>query len=173
VGLVTFDRRVRRLIPARAGLGHLRVLLDALQEEKPGGETELARIFHDLVPQLKRRGLLIIISDCFGDLTELVAALAHFRFARHEAIILQVLDRDELEFPFQNWTRFDSLETADRHQLVDTSQFRSVYLDNLKRFQTGLKQGCHRHHIDLAPLVTDQAYAEGLAQYLSFRLARS
>src|ERR1700761_2236879 len=78
VGMVTFDTEVRRYIPPRSRVSHLRVLIDELQAGQPGGETEIGRVFHDLVPKLHRRGLLVIISDLFGDVTSLLKALAHF-----------------------------------------------------------------------------------------------
>ena len=170
VGLVTFDQKVRDYIPPRSRPSHLRVVLEALEKTKPGGETELAKVFHQLVPKIHRRGLLIILSDCFGDVPELMKALAHFRHAHHEIIIFQVWDPDELNFPFQQWTRFDSLESATDQKLVDPAQLRAVYLENLGRFRQALKEGCHRHRIDLVPVTTDQPYADALAQYLARRM---
>lgn len=170
VGLVTFDKKVRDYIPPRSRPSHLRVLLDTLQKTKPGGETELAKVFHQLVPKIHRRGLLIILSDCFGDVPELMKALAHFRHAHHEIIIFQIWDPDELEFPFKQWIRFDSLESATDKRLIDPVQLRSTYLENLAQFRNDLKEGCHRHRIDLVPVTTDKPYAEVLAHYLARRM---
>ena len=170
VGLVTFDSKVRDFIPPRSRPSHLRVLLEALERTQPGGETELAQVFHQLVPKIHRRGLLIILTDCFGDVPELMKALAHFRHAHHEIIIFQVWDPDELNFPFKQWTRFDSLESATDQKLVDPAQLRAVYLENLAHFRQALKEGCHRHRIDLVPVTTDQPYADALAQYLARRM---
>jgi uncharacterized protein (DUF58 family) len=173
VGLVTFDTRMRRYVPPRGQTRHLQVLIDALEECRTGGETELGRVFHELVPRIHRRGLLIILSDCFGDVTALMNALAHLRHAHHEILIFQIWDRDELEFPFRQWTRFDCLELESRRHLVDPNHLRQSYLENLERFRGELKQGCHRHRIDLVPMVTDQPYADALAHYLSMRGSRS
>ena len=173
VGLVTFDTAVRTYIPPRSRPGHLRVLTDALAAAKPGGETEIGKVFHDLVPKLHRRGLLIVLSDCFGDVTGLLSALAHFRHAHHELIVFQIWDRAELEFPFKRWTRFESLERAGHHQLVDPAQLREAYLDNLARYREELRSGCHRHRIDLVPVVTDEPYADTLAAYLGRRGLRA
>jgi uncharacterized protein (DUF58 family) len=173
VGLITFDQKLRRYLPPHNGVGQLRLLLQELQSVRPGGETGLGRVFHDLIPRMHRRGLLIIVSDCFGDIADLTAALAHFRHARHELIIFQILDRDELEFPFRQWTRFESLETAGHHRLLDAAQLRKAYLDNLDHFRGELSAACQRHHIDLVQMTTDRPYAEALAQYLSRRLMRS
>jgi uncharacterized protein (DUF58 family) len=172
VGLVTFDTKIRKYIPPRSRVSHLRVLIDELQRGEPGGETELGDVFHDLVPKLHRRGLLVILSDCFGNVPSLLKALAHFRHAHHEILIFQIWDRDELEFPFKQWTQFESLEIAGVKHLLDPVLLREAYLANLENFRTELLRGCRRHKIDLVPFVTDQPYAEALAAYVSRRRVR-
>ncbi|MDB6151561.1 MAG: hypothetical protein JWL90_14, partial [Chthoniobacteraceae bacterium] len=159
VGLVTFDTKIRKYIPPRSRVSHLNVLIDELQRSVPGGETELGDVFHDLVPKLHRRGLLVVISDCFGDVPKLLKALAHFRHAHHEILIFQIWDRDELEFPFKNWTQFDCLEQNGVKHLLDPVLLREAYLANLDKFRDDLTLGCRRHKVDLVPFVTDQPYA--------------
>jgi uncharacterized protein (DUF58 family) len=173
VGLVTFDTKLRRYIPPRSRISHLQVLIDELQKEKPGGETEIGRVFHDLVPKLHRRGLLVIISDLFGDVTELLKALAHFRHAHHEILVFQIWHPDELEFRFKGWTQFESLEVADKRHLLEPALLREAYLENLAKFRDELTRGCRRHKIDLVPFTTAQPYAEALAAYLSRRMGRA
>jgi uncharacterized protein (DUF58 family) len=172
VGLVTFDTKVRRYIPPRGQTSHLKVLVNQLEETKTGGETELAKVFHDLVPRLHRRGMVVILSDLFGDVQELLSALAHLRFARHEIVVFQIWDPDELTFDFRQWTRFDCLEVDGKKHLVDPNHLRAAYLDHLAKFREELKQGCHRHRIDLVPLSTNRPYAEALAEYLTVRMGR-
>jgi len=173
VGLVTFDTAIRRYIPPRSRISHLRVLIDELQKSAPGGETELGTVFHDLVPKLHRRGLLVVLSDCFGDVPTLLKALAHFRHAHHEILVFQIWDRDELEFPFKSWTEFQCLERSGTKHLLDPVLLREAYLANLEKFRDDLTRGCRRHKIDLVPFCTDQPYAEALAAYLSRRMART
>lgn len=171
VGLVTFDTAIRRYIPPRSRVSHLKVLIDELEKGEVGGETELGDVFHDLVPKLHRRGLLVIISDCFGDVAKFLKAMAHFRHAFHEILVFQIWDRDELEFRFRGWTQFECLERAGIKHLLDPVLLREAYLTNLERFRADLTRGCRRHKIDLVPFVTDQPYAEALAAYLSRRRA--
>lgn len=172
VGLVTFDTKVRRYIPVRSRVSHLKVIIDELQAGQPGGETELGEVFHELVPKLHRRGLLIILSDCFGDVGRILKALAHFRHAHHEILVFQIWDRDELEFPFKGWTQFDCLERDGVKHLLDPALLRQAYLDNLAVYREELTKGCRRHRVDLVPFRTDEPYANALAAYLSRRLAR-
>jgi len=172
VGLVTFDTKIQRYIPPRSRVSHLRKILDELQNGKPGGETELGKVFHDLVPKLHRRGLLVIISDCFGEVGNFLKALAHFRHARHEILVFQIWHPDELEFRFKGWTQFECMERSGVKHLLDPTALRQAYLANLEKFRTDLTRGCRRHKVDLVPFTTDEPYAKALAAYLSRRLAR-
>jgi hypothetical protein len=101
VGMVTFDTEIRRFIPPRSRVSHLAVLIEELENGKVGGETEIGHVFHDLVPKLHRRGLLVIISDCFGrcgDLPPGDGALPS-RLARDPG--LPNLGSRRARFPFQ------------------------------------------------------------------------
>jgi uncharacterized protein (DUF58 family) len=169
VGMAIFDTEMRTYLPCRSRPAHLNWILSALAESKPGGETALAGVFHQLANKLHRRGLLIIFSDAFDDVSRLMSALAHFRHARHELILFQIWDPDELDFPFQKWTRFDCLEREGRRHLVDPAQVRAAYMANLEEFRTQLRDGCGRNRIDLVTVTTDQPYGEALARYLALR----
>src|SRR5436305_7083461 len=112
VGLVTHDTKVRQLIKPRANSKHLLRLIGALEETRPGGETSVAPLWHQLAGQLNRRGLVVILSDCFDQLGPLLHALRHFRHQRHEVLLFHILAPDEIEFPFRKMTQFRNLEVA-------------------------------------------------------------
>ena len=80
VGLATHDTKIRQIIPPKANSKHLLRVLKALEETEPGGETGLAPLWHSLAGQFKRRGLVVILSDCFEEVGPLLRALRHFRF---------------------------------------------------------------------------------------------
>jgi len=169
VGLVTFDTAIRRYIPPRARPRHLKHIMTELAAQKPGAETSLADVFHQIASRIQRRGLLMILSDLFGDVDHLMKALAHFRHARHEVIIFQIWDPDELDFPFRQWTQFTSLENAAQKHLVDPAQLRKAYLQKLQEYRDQLSRGCSRNRITLVPLVTSQPTADALAAWLAIR----
>ena len=169
VGLTVFDEKVRTQLPVRGGPSHVKNIIDILAATKVGGETDLGSVFHELAPKIKRRGLLVLFSDCFGDLESTLKGLAHFRHAKHDIVIFQIWDRDELDFPFQNWTRFECLEKQGLKHTVDPKHLREAYLKNLEDFRDGLTKGCHRNRISLVPMVTDQPYADGLGAFLAAR----
>jgi len=169
VGLVTFDTAIRRYIPPRARPRHLKHIMTELAAQKPGAETSLADVFHQIVSRIQRRGLVMILSDLFGDVDHLMKALAHFRHARHEVIIFQIWDPDELDFPFRQWTQFTSLENSAQNYLVDPAQLRKAYLQKLQEYRDQLSRGCSRNRITLVPLVTSQPTADALAAWLAIR----
>ena len=169
IGLMTFDTGIRAHIPPRSSNRHLRVLYEEMLRTQPGGETDLSKVFHDIVPRLQKRGMIFILSDCFTDVKELLKSLAHFKHASHEVVIFHVMDRYEVEFPFDAWTRFENLEMAGEFRMVDPTSFRAAYLYNLAKFTAALKEGCQRHRIDLVLMYTHESLTDCLVRFLRQR----
>jgi uncharacterized protein (DUF58 family) len=172
VGMVTFDTDIRRYIPARARPNHLRVLLDELEATEPGNETEMASVFHSLAERVHRRGLVVVISDFFFDLTELLGALQHFRHRKHELVLFHTMAPDELTLPFKGWMEFRDLEVRDDRLRCDPRRLRAEYIRNVNAFITELKKGAGRMRADYVPISTQTPYDYALARYLSARAAR-
>ena len=169
VGLTTFDSAVRSMVPPRGGASHNRQIIDLLSTTVAGDETDLGKVFHEIAPQLKKRGLVVIISDCFGDIPSILKGLAHFNHAKHDVVIFQIWHPDELEFPFRTWTRFDCLENVGLRHTVDPVHLREAYMENLREYRDELLKGCHKHKVQLFPMTTNEPYAEGLASFLAAR----
>lgn len=168
VGLITYDTGVRDRIPPRQGPAHLRVLLEKLEDTKPGGETSLSDTFHQLAESIKRRALVVVISDLFDDADALVGALKHFRHKKHEVIVLHTLDPAEVTFPFDDVTRIEDLENG-REVVSDPRAFRKSYLEELAKFLETIRGGCRSCQIDYAQAQTDQRFDAFLGAYLARR----
>src|SRR5260221_13548500 len=110
VGLALFNDQIRRYLPPRGIASHYTRMLEEMEAPATAPKTDLAATLHELAEQIKRRGLIIVISDLFGPPEEALLGLRHFRHRKHEGIVFQILDRDEIEFPFDDLTRFDGLE---------------------------------------------------------------
>ncbi|MEI6807415.1 MAG: DUF58 domain-containing protein [bacterium] len=169
VGLVTFDTGLRRYIPARSRASQLRQVLNELDQTKPGGETGLGGIFHNIADRIHRRGIVIIISDLFDKSEEITRALHHFRYRRHEVLVFHVMAEEELTFPFKGSTRFHSLEKADVNLQIDPYSIRSEYLARIKSFVETIKTGCSQIKADYVPVCTKTPFHEALADCLSRR----
>ncbi len=169
VGLATFDKSLRRFIPAHSKPNHLHTLLSCLMQSRPTGETAVGSVLAELRPKLERRGLLILISDCFVDVPDLLRTLAIFRHNHNEVVLFHVLDQDEIDFPFRNRTQFRSLEEPSRMRLLDGSRIRNSYLTKFEEFQTQLGMGCSRLRIDRVVCTTDQSPSQILSAYLGQR----
>ncbi len=95
--------------------------------------------------------------------------LRHFRHRKHEVIVCHVLDRHELEFPFDDLTRFDGLE-GEPDMLVDPHTIRANYLREFQAFLQALQRGCREMDVDLVRMPTDQPVEQLLSAYLAARM---
>ena len=168
-GLVTFDTELRSYIPARARTSQVRTILESLENCTPGGETGLAEIFHDIAERIPRSGLVIIFSDLFDDPEDLIKALHHFRYRRHEVILFHIVADEEINFPFDSFTKFKDLETSDNRLSIDPRTIRATYLERMSGFLNQIEDACGRMKIDYARMNTNVPYDEALAAYLMKR----
>ena len=169
VGLVTFDTGVRRYLPSRCRTNHMSVLFEELFKTEPGEETALAPVFHDIAERVHHRGLLIVISDLFDTPESILKALHHFRFRKHEVIVMHVMADEELTFPFERWSQFKDLEQSGRQLELDPEALRSAYLAEVRAFIAAIEKGCGEMRIDYVPFSTRQAFDLALAGYLAHR----
>lgn len=169
VGLVTFDSTVRAMIPARSAPGHFSVLAKTLEETQTGGETPLSAILSTLAERIRRRGLVVILSDGFDDLDALTSALRHLRHRHHEVLFFHTLAPEEEEFPFRRPARFRSLEQPGHDLRVDPASFRTAYLEKFQAFCTTLKERVRGMDADYHRASTAEAVEATLLDYLSSR----
>ena len=108
-------------------------MLERLEGLQAGGETELSGIFHQLAETIKRRALVVVLSDLLDEPEKLVEALKHFRHKKHEVVVLQILDPAEMTFPFDDVSRVEDLESG-REVVSEPQALRKAYLEGLTRF---------------------------------------
>lgn len=172
VGLVTFDSEIRSLVRASSNPSHLKQLLHVMDQSRPERKTASGPIFHDLAERLKKRGVVVVLSDFFDDVPALLKGLKHLRHRRHEVILFHVLDPAELDFPFRQPTLFKGLEELPE-LLADPRALRKAYLAEFERFVHELRLGCRAHRIDYVQMRTDQTLDLALSSYLTSRLSKS
>lgn len=167
-GLVLFNSRLQRYLPPRSRRTHWHAILQELNQAKPGGQTGYKKIFQELAGHLKRRGLLVLISDLWGDDDEIINSLKNLRHLKHEVLVFHLLDPDEASFPFKSEAVFADMETGQELQ-IDPAGLRQKYLKALKQRTDHLGRECRRHLIDYQPVVTDQPFDQALLKYLHKR----
>ncbi len=171
-GLAVLGDGLRDYVPPRANPNHFQAILQLLTRATPSGETSLAENLTELARRIKRRGLLVLLSDCFDDLPALRQALQFLRARGHEIILLHTMAPEELHFEFGGWSRFECLEVDGTHLSLDPGLVRTEYLENVRTFLAELKQICAETGCDYQPLPTDKPMGEALAWYLQRRSAR-
>jgi uncharacterized protein (DUF58 family) len=170
-GLVTFDSAVRTMLRPSGQPSHLKQVVNLLNRGPGRGRTSLAPVLHDLAERVPRRGILMLFSDLFDEPTDLLQGLQHLRHKRHEVVVLHVLDRAELDFPFRDATLFRGLEQAPE-LLTDPRSLRDGYLEQVRLFVDEMQRGCRSMNIDYVQLVTDKPLGVALSAYLAHRLSR-
>ncbi len=171
VGVTVFDENIRQMIRASNSAHQWRIILNELASQTGQAKTSLARVLHELADRLNHRTLIILISDLFDDPDAILKGLKHLRYRRHELVVWSVWDPAELTLPFTGPTMFDGLEGTGR-LLTDPRALRSRYLEELDRFQSRLRTGCGRMHIDLTMFETAAPLDVTLSAYLATRSAR-
>jgi uncharacterized protein (DUF58 family) len=172
VGLVTFDTEFRAMIPPRSAPGHFSILCRALEQASTGGEVPLSGLLDTLAGRIKRRGLVIILSDGFDKLGDLTSALRHLRHRRHEVLFLHVLAPEEEEFPFRRPAKFRNLEVPSQTLRVNPSALRAAYLERFEAFCRDLKEAVRGMDADYHKVSTAMTQERTLLDYLAARSGR-
>jgi len=168
VGMTLFGDKVQQYVPPSSSTGQLARLIDVLERATPQGTSHPARAMHESADRLGRRSLVVIVSDLFAPVAQLREGWAHLRHDRHEVVVLRILDRDEVEFPFRTWARFRGLE-GERARLCEPAMIRKQYLDNFNRHQKALEDASRSLNVDLATFQTDRPLAQTLTTFLNRR----
>lgn len=168
VGLSIFTDRLNTYIPPRSTPLHLRVILQAIDKITPLGDTNLANTFHQLADKIKRRGLVVIISDLFDNKTNVISALKHFRHKKHEVLVFHILDPNELDFNFNQPLILKDLETK-KEVTLDPRVIQKQYQRTIHQYFSDFKIQCLKHAVDYNLITTNTPLDRALFEYLQKR----
>ena len=171
-GLITFDMEMRDFLPPKQGKRHLFTILSKLEGLKAGGASDLGPTLKNIVQRLKRRGVVMLITDAHSGIESVVDGIRHLVARRHDVIVVHLLDSDEVKFPFQSLTSFRDLETGSQ-LMTDPLRLRKTYLDRLEAFKASVKEGCASAGADYRFVDTSEPIENVLRDYLLFRRQRS
>lgn len=172
VGLSLFDNELRRQLPVSTNRLSLRDVAGTIESTSPRDATGVKAVFPRLAGSIPRRGMVVIISDLLMNVDDLIQGLQRFRYARHDVVVLHVLDRDEIEFPFVDRTLFEGMELAGQELMTDPQTLRGAYLDALNGFLRRVRSACLNLRVDYTLLSTADGLDVALSAFLATRMHR-
>ncbi len=169
VGVTIADAEIRQFLKPKQSPMHLQTIMEALIKTPCQGSSRVGLALLEMLPQLKRKGMVIVVSDFFTNLVELKDALTQVSARGHDVMLFEVLAPEEISFDFRYRARFEDLEQPSRWLDVDPGAIRGIYLEKMKQHRDILQQICLDLGCDLHSLSTQEDLGEGLAYYLRKR----
>jgi len=167
-GLVTYDQAIKSYLPPSSKRVHLGPLLTTLENTKPSSKTKTAPTLHQMAERIKRRGLVILLSDLLDNPDEVLFGLKHFRHKGHEVIVFHILDPMERTFAFHKEAIFEDLETGEKINTLPW-QVRRDYQKAVEAFSHHYLSECRKNLIDYQLLDTAMPFDRALFGYIAKR----
>ena len=165
VGIAKFSEKIDTFIPPKARPSHLNLILSQLDDKDSGNDTQIGMVLHELADRIKKRGMVILISDLLDKPENIMKGLKHFRHQNQEVIVFHIQDRKESDFDFDTRTKFFDMETGEEI-VTEPWHIRSNYNELISKLESNYKSNCRENHIDYVPLFTDQSLDIGITEYL-------
>ena len=165
VGIAKFSEKIDTFIPPKARPSHLNLILSQLDDKDSGNDTQIGMVLHELADRIKKRGMVILISDLLDKPENIMKGLKHFRHQSQEVIVFHIKDRKESEFDFDTRTKFFDMETGEEI-VTEPWHIRSNYNELISKLESNYKSNCRENLIDYVPLFTDQSLDIGITEYL-------
>jgi uncharacterized protein (DUF58 family) len=181
VALSLFDTELRQATRLSNRQGHWRTIVEALGSapisaasgpaDADPPRTNLAAVFDAAAAKLAQRSLVVLVSDLFDDPAAVERGLARLHHRRHDVILMQVMDRAELDFPFRSPSEFVGLEADGRLQL-DPAALRKAYLQAVQRHLGAIEEATRKFRFDYLLLNTAQPLGPALSHFLARRASQ-
>jgi uncharacterized protein (DUF58 family) len=171
VGLTVFNEEAIEHVPPLSRTGHLRTLLGVIDRLEAGKGTRLSEQLHRAAELLKRRGVVVVISDFYDDAAAIIEGLQHLRFRGNDVIVFHTLDRQEIEFEFDDSVVLEDSETEEQLHVIPEA-LRDEYLRLMGNHINALRDGTTGSRIDYELLKTSEPLDLALSAYLHSRSMR-
>lgn len=168
VGLVTCGGNVREIRRPSSQASHVSELCQLLERTPAQGETALGPVLHDLAERIRKRGVVIVLSDFFDDPESLLLGLKHLHHRRHDVCLMQIIDPAEQDFPFDSPTLFKGLELPQELK-ADPRSIAKAYRQEFEDFLSTLKRHARDLHMDYVLVRTDMPLDIALTSFLQSR----
>ena len=171
IGLMIETRGQRHVIAPQPRASHFHAIAQVLAQARAAGPTTLNDMLFDLTGTLRRRGMVLVFSDCLDNVDTLTKALHQLRLRGHDVLLFHVFAPEERTFDFRNAAVFEDLENTGRRVNVDPGAIRHRYLERVEAFMSMLQTNMTRIDCDLVTMTTDRDLGDALAYYLHRRAA--
>ncbi len=168
VGFISYDEDLIDYIPARGSVGHLNTVLHAIERARPGEKTDFQKPLVSVSDRLRRRGIVVVISDLYDEPDNVMNGLRHLAFRGNDVIVFQILDPSELHFDFQDAAQFVDMETrAEMHVIPDyvRTGYRKLLGDQIAEYE----KECRKDRMDFLMIDTSRPLDSALFSYLARR----
>jgi uncharacterized protein (DUF58 family) len=172
VGLCTFAGDVQEFVPRSSRKDHLGRMCDALLRSEAEPRTGIGPVLTKAAERITSRGIVVLISDLFVEIADLAKGLARLRHDGHDVLVVQVLDDDELNFPFEGQVQFHGLE-LDQKLLLNPRQIKAAYLAEMGQHLTAIDAACRTAGADHVLASTASPVDVVLSAYFNKRAALS
>lgn len=169
--LALTDETLENWVPPATRPSHLLAITNAIEKAELTRKTDAGLVLKELSSKLPPRSIVVVLSDLFADPDRILAGIRALKTRRQDVIVFHVLDRDEIEFPFERMLKFDGLEGMDE-LVADPKALRQAYLEVFNEHQTRIRKGCLGNGVDYQVLQTDTPLDVVLTSYLSLRAKR-
>jgi len=171
VGLMIFDQAIVDLHPARYRSGHMARLMASLERAAQGTGTDLNSPLEQIARTVKKRGLVILISDLLAATELLEVNLRYLRSRGHEVMLLRTLDPAEVTFPFESPVMFRDMETQ-RDLYISPAEARRQYQERFQQHDAQIRVICNRLGINYTHVLTNEPLEKVLFDLLHAQLHR-
>ncbi|WP_417374774.1 DUF58 domain-containing protein [Gimesia maris] len=169
-GLIIFHEHVDSIVPARFTRGQLRRILIELERPPQGSHTNLISPLKHAVETIKKRGLVVLISDLMTSVDELNTQLGYLRAKGHEVALFQILDPAEIHLNFHEAAIFEDMESGERISL-NPKAAQKQYLEQFNAHLDSIQTICRKQGVHYHKLTTDTPLEVGLSDFLTDRAA--
>lgn len=167
-GLTLYSEKVNSYLPPKASRSYLQEILKTLSRIEPSLKTNTAISLNTIAEKIKRKGLVVIISDLFDDPDKIITALKHFRHQKNEVIVFQVLDPAERSFAFGQDAIFTDMETGEE-LTTQPYQIQKAYKESMEVFINKIKTECLNANIEYNLIDTSMPFDRALFSYIQKR----
>ncbi len=168
VGLCVYHNQIQTFLPPSAKKNYIPRIMKTLEETQPSDKTSTAGALNILAERIRRRGMVVIISDLFDDIESISEALKHFRHKGHEVLLFQILDPREIDFDLGSGSTFVDMETSEE-MLTSPHQIQAAYQQSVQDFLNSIKEICYNQNVDYHLSLSNESFDRSLLRFLARR----